>query len=152
MAHQMTVMMAAPQNEVVNVYWTGSMEKAERQFFNKWSNYLSSVVPQAYDPRLPYHCTVAYHKRQDVWYGQIWDQEVGQQKIQLATDHAVIGQEGVALAIKVNIFLRKWNEIPGACPHITVLINEGYESKHMALHGKSPSVGIARWENDKNSV
>lgn len=81
-------------------------------------------------PTLPYYCTVVYHKGKDQWYGQIWDQEEGQQKVQLVTSHIVIGPEGVAMAVDMNTFVRKWYEVPNACPHIRVLI-KGFKSKHI---------------------
>lgn len=79
-----------------------------------------------------------------MWYGQIWDQEVGQQTVQVVMDYAVKGPEEVALAVEANPFLRKWYEVPEACPHITVLINEGYESKHMGPMTKRASEAECR--------
>lgn len=89
------------------------------------------MVSQAYSPKLPYPCTVAYREGEDVWYSQIWDQEVGQKKVRLVTCHAIIGPEGVALAVETSAFLEKCYEVPNACPHITVLVSDGFESKHM---------------------
>lgn len=68
-----------------NVYWIGQAEEAVQVFLEKWSVYLHVVKSDAYKPKLQYHCMIACHEGEDVWYGQIWDQEVKQQEAQLVT-------------------------------------------------------------------
>lgn len=51
---------------------------------------------------LPPHCMIAYNEGEDICYGQMWDQEVGQQKVQLVPSHAIMESEGVALAIETK--------------------------------------------------
>lgn len=116
---------------MANVYWIEQVDGMVQQFLNKWFNYLCVVSPGATSPKLPYHCTVAYHNGKDVLFGQIWDQDVGQQQLQLLTRHAIMGPEGVVLAVETNAFLERWYEVPNACPHITVMVGDGFESKHV---------------------
>lgn len=91
----------------MNVYWIGDVEKAAEQFLGTWKEFLKAAAPLAHRPTLPSHCTIAYHEGSDVWYGRIWEQEVGQQLVQLVVEYAVVGPEGVALAVQTNPFIRK---------------------------------------------
>lgn len=97
---------------------------------------------------MPYNCTVAYHGG-DVWYGQIRDQEVGQQ-VHLVTSHAIIGPEGIALVVENNPFLERWYEVPNACPQITVRDGEGFASKDLGSMIKRASE--TEWVGTDNAL
>lgn len=93
---------------------------------------------------------MAYHEGQDLWYGRVWKQEVGQRAVDLITSYAIIGQEGAAVSVKGNTFLDKWYEIPNACPHITILVNKEYEIKHIGPMMKRAE--HVQWQITNNSL
>lgn len=125
------LMTAETQGGIANAYWIGKVDEAPDQFLQQWGLYVKTMLPQAEKPRLPFHCTVDYHEGQDLWYGQVWDRERGQETVDLVTGYAILGQEGVALSVEDNMFLKRWYEVPNACPHITVLVNKECESKQI---------------------
>lgn len=117
--------------EGANVYWLGDITEPVTQSYKKWEKYIQAQIPKANKPCSDYHCTVYYDSSCSKAFEAEWEASTRGKKVELITEYIIIGNEGAAINVKTNQFLTRWYNVPESAPHITLLVNEGYESKNL---------------------
>lgn len=83
-----------------------------------------------------------------VIFEEKWDYETRNLNVELVTQYIIIGKQGVALSVQPNSFISEWYNVPESAPHITLLVNEQFESKDLG-----PVMQVAtqtEWQETEN--
>lgn len=88
---------------------------------------------------LALHCTLKFDPNQsDTDYEECWDQLVNKKQLLITTEDIYIGPQGGAAAVTLPEHLAQWFQVQNSVPHVTLLIEQGYES-----HDLGPMVKTA---------
>lgn len=79
-----------------------------------------------------------------------WDEATRDVKVELKTRHIVIGSQGAALNVQSNSVISEWYNAPESVPHITLLVNENFESKELGPMMRRASQ--VEWEKTDNPL
>lgn len=60
-----------------------------------------------------------------------WDEATKDMKVKLDSQYIIVGQQGAALNVQENPFTSEWYNVPESGPHITLLVNKGFQSKDL---------------------
>ena len=145
--------MTMSRPKTANVYWVGDMEDQVNVTMRKWGGYIRAQIPQAKESRIGYHCTLMYDPEQDSELENKWQTTAAGKKVKIESQYIIIGPEGAAMTAEdadQSSAIKDWFKNTHAAPHITLLINKGFEAKQlgkMMLDEKQ-----LKWESTDNPL
>ena len=145
--------MTMSRPKTANVYWVGDMEDQVNVTMRKWGGYIRAQIPQAKESRIGYHCTLMYDPEQDTELEKEWQKTAAGKKVKIESQYIIIGPEGAAMTAEdadQSSAIKDWFKNTHAAPHITLLINKGFEAKQlgkMMLDEKQ-----LKWESTDNPL
>nr|XP_054587273.1 uncharacterized protein LOC129152946 [Nothobranchius furzeri] len=119
------------QTKHAKVYWLGDINKPVSEMFQQWEKFIEAQIPEATVPFSDYHCTMTYDPSCSRIFEEKWDKETKDLHVRLVSQYIVIGQQGAAVNVEENPFIEKWHTVPESAPHITLMVNKGFESKDL---------------------
>ncbi|XP_059830613.1 uncharacterized protein LOC132396762 [Hypanus sabinus] len=118
------------EDKKANVFWIGDIADQFQETWEKWEKGMQAILPRAVMPKSELHCAVIFDETQNRELEERWHLEAYTQQ-HLEWEAVIIGKQRAALQVKWNTFLEKWYTIPEAAPHVTLLVNKGYQSKDL---------------------
>lgn len=113
------------------MYWLGDINEPVTQSLKRWEKFIQVQIPKAKKPQSDYHCTMYYDSSCSEAFEERWDESTKDQSIELITQYIIVGKQGAALNFDPNPFISGWYNVPESVPHITLLVNENFESKDL---------------------
>lgn len=99
---------------------------------NKWGKFIQTQLPQARQPTVIWITTIhRFVDSQDPGLDEKRLRETEGKKVSIMSQYIVIGTEGAALQIDDNAFTQDWYDVLNTSPHVTILVNDGYESNDL---------------------
>ena len=136
-----------------NVYVLGEVDKPVLQTMCLWEKFIKAQLPNATQPKLPYHCTLKYDPFLDPTLEKLWHLAVENKQVPLTSHHIIIGNQGAALEVHdmtESRIIEEWYQISGSAPHIALVINEGHEIQELGpMMQKATKV---EWEPSHNPL
>ncbi|XP_013882160.1 uncharacterized protein LOC106530969, partial [Austrofundulus limnaeus] len=78
-----------------------------------------------------YHCTMYFDPSCSKVFEDKWNHETKDLHVNVTSQNIIIGVQGAAASVETNPFITKWYKVPHSAPHITLMVNEGFESKDL---------------------
>ena len=102
----------------------------------KWGRYIRAQIPQARESKLRYHCTLIYDPKQDLELEKEWQMKAADKKVTIESQYIIIGPQGAAMTAQdtdQSSVIKHWFRDTNTVPHITLLINKGFEAKELGI-------------------
>uniref|UniRef100_A0A3B3BQX6 ribonuclease H n=1 Tax=Oryzias melastigma TaxID=30732 RepID=A0A3B3BQX6_ORYME len=119
------------QAQLAKVYWLGNINEQVNNVVSPWKPFFHMQIPKARKPISDYHCTMFYDPSCSEIFEEKWDKLTKNKTVELVTNYIIIGQQGAAIGVETNPFISDWYNVPESTPHITLLVNEGFEPKDL---------------------
>ena len=125
--HQMFV---KAETETPVVYWLGNLSQEMMEPAKTWEKFIAANLPGARPPEYAPHCTLQYFKDPTKAAPEEWLKKQPKQ-VQLNSSCIILGPQGAAMKIEEEEYLAKEHGIEGSIPHVTLMIAEDHEQKHI---------------------
>lgn len=117
-------------NESSMVYWIGNLSEDLMEPARMWEKFIFANMPGAKLPEYPPHCTLQYFKDAIKSDPVEWLKHQPEH-VQISSSCIILGPQGAAMKINRNDYLKEEHKVEGSVPHVTLMIAEDFESKHI---------------------
>ncbi len=115
-----------------------------RQTIHKWGKFIEAQIPEAQLSNSEFHCTMIYDPERDEKIEKKWQEETVEQKIEIISQHIIIGKQGAALSIPECEFVKKWFNVTDSVPHVSLYVGKNWEAKDLGPMMKKATQ--SKWE------